>query len=68
MAATLRQETRETRTREWLAWRLGLSLSAARERVRTAHALRGLPAVSRVFAEGRISYSKVRAMTRVVTA
>ena len=31
---------------EWLAWRCGLSVSAAREHVRTAHALRGLPAIS----------------------
>jgi Domain of unknown function (DUF222)/HNH endonuclease len=50
---------------EWLAWRFGLSLSAARERVRTAHALRGLPAISAAFASGRLSYSKVRALTRV---
>jgi hypothetical protein len=49
---------------EWLAWRCGLSLSAAREHVRTAHALRGLPAISGAFAEGKLSYSKVRALTR----
>ena len=50
---------------DWLAWRCGLSLSAAREKVRTAHALRGLPAISAAFADGRLSYSKVRALTRV---
>jgi hypothetical protein len=33
--------------------------------VRTAHALRTLPAISAAFAEGRLSYSKVRALTRV---
>jgi len=49
---------------EWLAWRCDLSLSAAREHVRVAHALRGLPAISAAFAEGRLSYSKVRALTR----
>ena len=49
---------------EWLAWRCGLSVSAAREHVRTAHALRGLPAISAAFAEGALSYSKVRALTR----
>ena len=49
---------------EWLAWRCGLSVSAAREHVRTAQALRGLPAISAAFAEGRLSYSKVRALTR----
>jgi hypothetical protein len=50
---------------EWLAWRCQLSLSAAREKVRTAHALRELPAISAAFAAGRLSYSKVRALTRV---
>jgi hypothetical protein len=49
---------------EWLAWRCGLTLSAAREKVRTAQALRGLAAISAAFAEGRLSYSKVRALTR----
>jgi hypothetical protein len=53
---------------EWLAWRCGLSLSAARERVRTAQALRELPAISGAFAAGRLSYSKVRALTRVAGA
>jgi hypothetical protein len=50
---------------EWLAWRRGLSLSAAREKVRAAQALRGMPAVSAAFADGLLSYSKVRALTRV---
>jgi hypothetical protein len=50
---------------EWLAWRCGLSLSVAREKVRTAQALRGLPAISAAFADGRLSYSKARALTRV---
>jgi len=49
---------------EWLAWRCGLSVSAAREHVRTAHALHGLPAISAAFADGKLSYSKVRALTR----
>jgi hypothetical protein len=51
---------------EWLAWRCGLSLSAAREKVRTAQALREMPAIAAAFADGRLSYSKVRALTRVV--
>ncbi len=50
---------------EWLAWRCGLTLSAAREKVRTAQALRNLPAISAAFADGRLSYTKVRALTRV---
>jgi hypothetical protein len=50
---------------EWLAWRSEIGLSAAREQVRTAHALRSLPAISAAFAEGRLTYTKVRALTRV---
>jgi hypothetical protein len=50
---------------EWLSWRCGISLSAAREKVRTARALRDLPAISLAFREGRLSYTKVRALTRV---
>lgn len=50
---------------EWLAWRSGISLSAAREKVRTAQALRRLPAIAAAFAAGKLSYSKVRALTRV---
>jgi hypothetical protein len=50
---------------EWLAWRSEIGISAAREKVRTAHALRSLPAISAAFADGRLSYSKVRALTRV---
>lgn len=50
---------------EWLALRCHLSLSAAREKVRTAQALRLLPKISAAFAAGNLSYSKVRALTRV---
>src|SRR5688572_17038532 len=50
---------------EWLSWRCGFSLSAAREKVRTAQALRDLPGISLAFREGRLSYTKVRALTRV---
>src|SRR6185503_8756877 len=50
---------------EWLVWSCGLSLSAARERVRTANALRALPAISAALADGRLSYTKARALTRV---
>jgi hypothetical protein len=50
---------------EWLAWRSEISRSAAREKLRTAHALRSLPLISAAFAEGRLTYTKVRALTRV---
>ena len=39
--------------------------SAAREHVRVARRLEELPLVREAFAEGRLSYSKVRALTRV---
>lgn len=50
---------------EWLHWRCDLSLSAAREKVRVAHALKTLPLIAPAFARGELSYSKVRALTRV---
>ncbi|MGQ0465851.1 MAG: DUF222 domain-containing protein [Sporichthyaceae bacterium] len=49
----------------WLTWRCGLGLHAAREHVRVARALEGLPLVRAELTAGRLSYSKVRAMTRV---
>ncbi|MCW8926375.1 MAG: HNH endonuclease, partial [Xanthomonadales bacterium] len=51
----------------WLNWKCGISLGSARERVRVARALPNLPAISAAFREGSVSYSKVRAMTRVAT-
>jgi len=51
----------------WLNWRCGLNLGAAREKVRVAHALKDLPKISDKFRRGEVSYSKVRAMTRVAT-
>lgn len=50
---------------EWLHWRCDLSLSAARKKVRVAHALKVLPAIALSFSRGELSYSKVRALTRV---
>lgn len=52
----------------WLQWQCGTNLGAAREKVRVARALPGLPKISNAFKKGRVSYSKVRAMTRVATA
>lgn len=51
----------------WLNWKCGIDLGAARERVRVAHALERLPRISQAMREGRLSYSKVRAITRVAT-
>ena len=51
----------------WLSWRCGMSHGTAREHVRVARALRSLPATADTFAAGRLSFSKVRAITRVAT-
>src|SRR2546430_2365287 len=52
---------------EWLSWRVGLDLGAARERVRVARALGSLPLLAEALARGELSYAKVRALTRVAT-
>ena len=52
----------------WLNWKCGIGMNAAREKIRVANALADLPAISASFSRGEISYSKVRAMTRVATA
>jgi hypothetical protein len=52
----------------WLSWRVGMDLGAARERVRVARKLAGLPLIDQALSTGAISYSKVRAMTRVARA
>ena len=51
----------------WLNWRTGLELGAAREKVRVAKALGELPLLSEAMRCGELSYSKVRALTRVAT-
>ena len=50
---------------EWLAWRCALTPRAAREHVRVARRIGGLPLIRAAFARGELSYAKVRALTRV---
>jgi hypothetical protein len=52
----------------WLSWRIGLDLGPARERVRVAHRLAELPLIDEALRRGELSYSKVRAMTRVASS
>src|SRR5881394_3617947 len=52
---------------DWLSWRVGMDRGAAHQRVRVARALPNLPRISQAFACGELSYSKVRALTRVAT-
>ncbi len=49
----------------WLNLQCGIGMNAAREKVRVANALPDLPKISEAFSKGELSYSKVRAMTRV---
>ena len=51
----------------WLNWKCGIAIGAAREKVRVAHALNDLPQISSALRGGKVSFSKVRAMTRVAT-
>ena len=52
----------------WLAFRTGIDLGACRERVRAARALVDLPEISASMSRGELSFSAVRALTRVATA
>ena len=52
---------------EWLNMKCGISLSTGREKLRVAKALFFLPQISGAYQNGELSYSKVRAMTRVAT-
>jgi hypothetical protein len=52
----------------WLTWRIRLAPGAAREKVRVARALGALPRIDDALCRGVLSYSQVRALTRVATA
>ena len=52
---------------EWLAWKIGITIGPAHERVRAARALENLPQTADALRDGTISYTKVRALTRVAT-
>jgi hypothetical protein len=52
----------------WLNWKCGIAIGAAREKVRVARVLENLPKISAAMASGKLSYSKVREITRVASA
>ena len=60
-------EEGSTSCAEWLAWRTGRMIGTARENVRVAHALEDLPLTAELMKAGKLSYAKVRTMTRVAT-
>jgi Domain of unknown function (DUF222)/HNH endonuclease len=51
----------------WLAFRCGTTQREAREYVRVAEALQGLTLIRDAFRRGQLTFSKVRALTRVAT-
>jgi hypothetical protein len=51
----------------WLAFRFGIAVREARELLRVAEALAELPAIRAAFSKGELTFSKVRALTRVAT-
>ena len=59
------QRWEQTSCAGWLNWKCGVDMRTGREHVRVARALEGLPIVRRLFLAGELSYSKVRAITRV---
>jgi Domain of unknown function (DUF222) len=52
---------------DWLSWRCGIAPRAAREQVRVARRLAELPLACEAFSRGELSYSKVRAISRVAS-
>jgi Domain of unknown function (DUF222)/HNH endonuclease len=52
----------------FLSWRCGITGREAREYVRVAEALQELPATRAAFSRGELTFTKVRALTRVATA
>lgn len=53
-------------TAHWLAWACSLAPGTAREHLRVARALTRLPETNRLMADGQLTYSKVREITRLV--
>ncbi len=51
----------------WLGYRCGISQREAREYVRVAEALEELPLIRAAFRRGELTFTKVRALTRVAT-
>src|SRR5689334_2281684 len=52
---------------QWLSWKCQMSSGTAREHVRVARAVRDLPVIRARFSEAKLSYAKVRALTRIAT-
>ncbi|MFN8222456.1 MAG: DUF222 domain-containing protein [Gaiellales bacterium] len=57
-----------TDLKSFVAWRCGLTQREAGEYLRVAEALRELPAIRAAFSRGELTFTKVRALTRVAAA
>ena len=64
----MREEGDSSDLQAFLAWRCGITGREAREFLRVAEALQELPATRAAFACGELTFTKVRALTRVATA
>jgi hypothetical protein len=64
----MREQGDSSDLRGFLAWRCGITGREAREFLRVAEALQELPATRAAFARGELTFTKVRALTRVATA
>src|SRR2546430_17148095 len=51
----------------WLAGRFEMARGTARELVRVARAVQGLPAIRAAFARGELSFDQLKPLTRFVT-
>jgi len=51
----------------WVVWQCGLDPRSAREHLRVARALEDLPEIRAAMTAGELSFSRVRALTRVAT-
>ena len=52
---------------QWLSINIGVDVWIGGEMVRAGHALKSLPALHAAFADGRLSFDKIRAVTKVAT-
>lgn len=52
---------------QWLSWRCGMGGGTAREHVRVGRALLEFPRIRAAFGAGTLTYSKVRALTRIAS-
>lgn len=63
----MREQGDSSDLQRFLAWRCGITGREAREFLRVAEALQELPATRAAFGRGELTFTKVRALTRVAT-